>query len=141
MLDRISDSRTRLFDALSTLLESGRVDKYVPKQIVSPAVWIERHSWSQSRENGAAMIAVAWRIVIATDSDSDQEWLDTMSAKVHDAAVRARFRPLFAEHQTIDIGGMTTVALIVTVDDQIAAATLCPPEAPPVQQWKRKVPA
>ena len=31
------------------------------------------------------MITLAWRIVIATDADDDQAWLDILSAKVHDA--------------------------------------------------------
>lgn len=138
MLDRITESRSRLFAALSTLLEAGRVDKYVPKQVVSPCIWIERHSWSQTREQNASLIALSWRIVVATDATDDQEWLDVLSAKVHDAVMRARFRPLFADHQSVDIGGTNTTVLVVTVDEQIAATTLCLPDQPTPEPITRK---
>lgn len=138
MNDRITDSRARLYGALAALLEEGRVSKYVPKQVVSPCIWIERHSWSQTREQNAAMIALSWRIVVATDADADQEWLDILSAKVHDAVIRAKFRPLFADHQSIDIGTGNTTVLVVTVDEQIAATTLCPPDQPTPEPITRK---
>lgn len=138
MLDRITDSRARLFAALSGLLDPGRVSKYVPAQVVSPCIWIERHSWSQTREQNASLIALTWRIVVATDADADQEWLDILSAKVHDAVVRAKFRPLFADHQSIDIGGTNTTALVVTVDEMIAATTLCVPDQPTPEPISRK---
>lgn len=76
------------------------------------------------------MIRVAWRIVAAVDGDDDQAKLDVLSAKVHDVAVRAKFRPLFADFQTIDAGGTSTTALVVTVDEQVATTTLCPPPQP-----------
>jgi hypothetical protein len=139
MNDRISDSRTRLYGALTPLLDDGRVSKYVPAQVVSPCIWIERHSWSQTREQNAAMINLSWRIVVATDAADDQEWLDVLSAKVHDAAVRAHFRPLFADHQSIDIGGVNTTALVVTVDEQIAVSTLCLPDQPTPEPLNRKL--
>jgi hypothetical protein len=138
MLDRITDSRARLFAALAGLLDPGRVSKYVPAQVVSPCIWIERHSWSQTREQNANLIALTWRIVVATDADADQEWLDILSAKVHDAVVRAKFRPLFADHQSIDIGGTNTTALVVTVDEMIAATTLCIPDQPTPEPISRK---
>ena len=141
MTDRITDSRARLFAALSPLLDAGRVSKYVPKSVASPCIWIERHSWSQTREQNATMVALSWRIVVCVDGDDDQAQLDTLSASVHDAVIRAKFRPLFADHQAIDIGGMSTTALIVTVDELVAAATFCLPEAPPIAAWKKKVPA
>jgi hypothetical protein len=138
MLDRITESRARLFAALAGLLDAGRVSKYVPAQVVSPCIWIERHSWSQTREQNANLIALSWRIVVATDADADQEWLDILSAKVHDAVVRAKFRPLFADHQSIDIGGTNTTALVVTVDEMIAATTLCIPDQPTPEPISRK---
>ena len=140
MNDRISESRTRLFDAIKVLLDEGRVSKYIPQQVVSPCIWIERHSWSQTREQNANMIALSWRIVVATDALDDQAWLDVLSAKVHDAIVRAKFRPLFADHQSIDIGGSNTTALVVTVDEMVVATTLCLPDAPtpePITTRKR----
>lgn len=130
MNDRITDSRARLFDALVPLLPAGRVSKYVPKSVVSPCLWIERHSWSTTTEANVPMIRVAWRIVAAVDGDDDQAKLDVLSAKVHDVAVRAKFRPLFADFQTIDAGGTSTTALVVTVDEQVATTTLCPPPQP-----------
>jgi len=135
MADRISDSRARLAGALGPLLPPGRVSQYVPKQVVSPTIWIERHSWSTSNVNGASVIALSWRIVAATDSDDDQAVLDEMSSLIYDAAVRARFRPLFADFTSIDIGGVNTTALVVTVEENIAYATLCfPPQATPKKE-------
>jgi hypothetical protein len=139
MFDRISDSRSRLHGALSGLLEAGRVSKYIPGQVVSPCIWVERHSWSQTREQNTAMIALQWRIVVATDSADDQAWLDEMSAKVHDAVMVARFRPLFADHQSFDIGGTNTTALVVTVDEMIAVSTLCLPDTPAQQPINRRL--
>lgn len=133
VIDRISESRTRLFDALAPLLAPGRVSKYVPKQVVTPTIWIERHSWNPTNEGRTTLISVQWRIVISTDSDDEQALLDTLSATVHDAIVRARFRPSLAQHQPIDIGGVSTTALVVTVEDIVTASTLCyPPEPVPV---------
>jgi hypothetical protein len=139
MNDRITESRARLYGALVALLEEGHVSKYVPKQVVSPCIWIERHTWSQTREQNAAMITLAWRIVVATDADDDQEWLDVLSAKVHDAAVRAKFRPLTAGHQSIDIGTGPTTVLVITVDESIAVSTLCLPDQPTPEPIDRKL--
>ena len=135
MADRITDSRARLAGALVPLLPQGRVSQYVPKQVVSPTIWVERHSWSTTNVNGAQMVALNWRIVAASDSDDDQAVLDEMSSLIHDAVVRARFRPLFADFSLIDIGGMSTTALVVTVEENIAATTLClPPQATPKKE-------
>ena len=60
-------------------------------------------------------------------TDDDQAVLDALSAKVYDSIVRARFRPLFADHQTIDIGTAVTTALVVTVDEMIVATTALSP--------------
>ena len=135
MSDRITASRSRLAAALSPLLPPGRVQQYVPKQVVSPTIWIERHSWSTTNVNGAPMVALNWRIVAASDSDDDQAVLDEMSSLIYDAATRARFRPLFADFTLIDIGGMSTTALVVTVEENIAAVTMClPPQATPIKK-------
>lgn len=135
MSDRITDSRERLHQALTPLLPPGRVSKYVPTQVVTPAIWIERHSWSPTREGSADLISLAWRIVVATDADKEQAQLDELSAAVHDAVVLARFRADFADHQPIDVGGTTITALIVTVADRIIPTTLCPAPAPvPVER-------
>ena len=139
MNDRITDSRARLYAALAPLLEEGRVSKFVPKQVVSPCIWIERHTWSQTREQNAPVISLSWRIVVATDADDDQEWLDILSAKVHDAVVRARFRPLTAGHQSIDIGATATTVLVITVDETIAVTTLCLPDQPTPEPIDRKL--
>jgi hypothetical protein len=139
MTDRISDSRTRLFDALTPLLPAGRVSKYVPKSVVSPCLWIERHSWNTTRESNVQVVAVSWRIVVCVDGDDDQSQLDVLSAQVYDVVVRARFRPLFADFQFVDTGGTTTTALVVTVDEAVAATTLCLPEPPVVTPIARKV--
>jgi len=135
MADRITESRARLTAALVQLLPPGRVQQYVPKQVVSPTIWIERHSWATTNVNGATVVALSWRIVAATDSDDDQAVLDEMSSLIYDAATRARFRPLFADFTSIDIGGMSTTALVVTVEENIAATTLClPPQATPKKE-------
>ena len=84
-------------------------------------MWIERHSWSTTNDNGARVVALTWRIVAAVDSDDDEAVLDELSSLIYDAATRARFRPQFADFRSIDIGGMTTTALVVTVDDTVAA--------------------
>lgn len=133
MADRITDSRARLFAALVPLLPAGRVSKYVPKQVVSPCIWIERHSWASTREQNVAVVALSWRIVVATDADGDQAQLDVLSSKVYDVATRARFRPLFADFQNVDVGGASTTALVVTVDEAVAATTFCPPPLPVVE--------
>lgn len=129
--DRISDSRKRLYDALVPLLPAGRVSRYVPDSIVSPCIWIERHSWSIGREGSVNLVNVSWRVAVLTDATDDQAYLDELSANVHDATVRARFRPISANHQSIDIGGVDATALLVVVDDPIAYATLCYPASPP----------
>jgi hypothetical protein len=131
MSDRITDSRRRLYDALVPLLPAGRVSRYVPPSVVSPCIWIERHSWSIGREGAANVINVSWRIAVLTDALDGQAYLDELSANVHDATVRARFRPLQASHSSVDIGGMDQVALVVIVADLVAASTLCLPDAPP----------
>jgi hypothetical protein len=141
MNDRITESRSRLYDALAPLLPDGRVSKYVPKSIASPCMWIERHSWSTTRESNVAVIALAWRIVVAVDGDDDQAKLDALSSTVYDTVIRARFRPLYADFQSVDIGGTSTVALVVTVDETVAASTLCLPDQPVVTPLARKVPA
>jgi hypothetical protein len=142
MSDRITESRSRLFDALVPLLPVGRVSKYVPKSVVSPCIWIERHSWSTTRESNVAVVSVTWRIVVCVDGDDDQAQLDVLSSTVHDTIIRAKFRPLFADFQPIDTGGTSTTALVVTVEETVAATTLCLPEAPPVvTPIARKVPA
>lgn len=128
MADRISDSRSRLFAALTPLLPAERVSKYVPRQVVSPTIWIERHSWSTTREQNVAMVALSWRIVAASDANDDQAKLDELSSRIYDVVTRARFRPLFADFQPVDIGGTSTTALVVTVDEMVAAVTLCLPE-------------
>lgn len=130
MADRITDSRERLYLALAPLLPPGRVSKYVPASVATPTMWIERHSWAPTREGSANLIAVSWRIVISTDAEKEQALLDELSAKVYDSVIRARFRAQFAEHQPIDIGGMSITALVVTVDDPIVSSTLCLPPAP-----------
>jgi len=130
MADRISQSRTRLFDALVPLLPAGRVSKYVPTQVVSPTIWIERHSWTTTNEQGAQVAVVTWRIVAASDADDDQAVLDELSAQIFDVALRARFRPRFADFTVLDIGGTSTSALVVTVDEAVAASTLCLPPNP-----------
>lgn len=128
--DRITDSRARLHSALLPLLPSGRVSKYVPANVATPTIWIERHQWAPTREGSANIIAVSWRIVVAVDAQEEQALLDELSAQVHDAIVRAKFRPQFAEHQPIDIGGVSTTALVVSVDDPIISSTLCLPPLP-----------
>lgn len=135
MLDRITDSRARLFAALQPLMDDGRVRQYVPAQVVSPCVWIERHAWQQRAEGRAFVVVASWSVVILHDGETEeaQAWTDEMSAKVHDAALRAGFRPQTARHQTVDVGGTTTTGLVVTVDDVLAASTLCPPAPPPIQ--------
>ena len=130
MADRISDSRQKLYAALAPLMPEGRVSKYVPAQVVSPTIWIERHSWARSSQGAAQMIALSWRIVVATDADDDQARLDELSSLIHDTVIRAGFRPLFADFQSIDIGGANTTALVVTVEQQIAYQTLCLPIQP-----------
>jgi hypothetical protein len=135
MADKITDSRARLAGALASLLPLGRVSQYVPKQVVAPTIWIERHSWSSTNVNGAAVVALNWRIVAATDSDDDQAVLDELSSQIYDAVVRARFRPLFADFTVLDIGGVSTTALVVTVEENIAAVTMClPPQATPIKK-------
>ena len=130
MTDRISSSRQDLYAALQPLMPDGRVSKYVPKQVVSPTIWIERHSWSQTNVSGVSMVALSWRIVAATDSDDDQSVLDELSSAIHDVVIRAGFRPQFADFQPLDIGGVNTTALVVTVLTEIAASTLCLPDPP-----------
>lgn len=129
-MDRISDSRSRLYAALIPLLPSGRVAKYVPANVVTPCIWIERHSWSTTREQNVAMIALSWRVVAATDAIDDQAQLDELSSQIYDVVTRARFRPLFADFQPVDVGGTVTTALVVTVDEMVAASTLCLPAEP-----------
>jgi len=130
MADRISDSRTKLFDALTPLLPPGRVSKYVPKSVVSPTIWVERHSWAATREQGAQVVIVSWRIVAASDADDDQAKLDELSAQIFDVVTRAHFRPLFADFTVVDVGGASTSALVVTVEQTVAATTLCLPPDP-----------
>lgn len=130
MADKITDSRLRLWAALVPLLPDGRVSQYVPNSVVSPCIWIERHSWSATSEQGANVIALSWRIVAATDADDAQQRLDELSAQIHDVVVRARFRPRFADATVIDIGGVSTTGLAVTVEEMIAATTLCLPDLP-----------
>lgn len=140
MNDRITDSRLRLFNALKPLLDDGRVSRYVPAQVVSPCVWIERHTWTPRTEGRATVITLTWTIYVCTDADTDeaQAFTDTMSATVHDAAVRAGFRPTSARHQSVDIGGVTTTALVVTVDDAVSVNTLCVPDLPPITPITRE---
>jgi hypothetical protein len=130
-----------LHAALVPLLDDGRVSKYVPKSVVSPCMWIERHSWNTSRESNVAVVAVSWRVVVCVDGDDDQAQLDLLSAQVYDRVVRSRFRPLFADFQPVDVGGTSTTALVVTVDEFVAATTLCYPEPPVVTPLDRKVSA
>lgn len=129
-MDRITESRTRLWTALAPLLPAGRVSLYVPKQVVSPTIWIERHAWNTTSEGGAPVVALAWKVIAATDSDDSQAVLDELSAKIYDTIVRARFRPRFADATVIDIGGVSTTGLAVTCEEMIAYSTMCYPEQP-----------
>lgn len=141
MNDRITDSRARLHAALVPLLPDGRVHRYVPAQVVSPCVWIERHTWSPRNEGRATVIIVTWTIYALTDADTDegQAFTDSISAKLYDATLLNGFRPTSARHTSIDVGtgSPTTTALVVTVDDPVAAYGMCPPEPPTPQPITR----
>lgn len=134
MNDRITDSRARLHAALVPLLDEGRVHKYVPPSVVSPCIWIDRHTWSTRSEGRAVVAVVTWSVMVLTDADNDeaQAFMDVLSARVHDAALRDGFRPTSARPQLVDVGGATTTALVVTVDDPLSVSTLCPPALPPL---------
>lgn len=137
MTSRLSDARSGLYSALSTVFSTpvdgytfdGRVDPYPASQPAAPCVWIEQPAGAENivGELGTALIDVATFPVAVVYDGSDRaqvSGLDELVARVWDAA-RTVGHPQRFEPRPLDVGGPTLRATFVDVDMTIAALTLC----------------
>lgn len=131
MTDAITASRTDLFDAIKGCVPAGRAHKFVPKQIATPCLWLERPRLLTRTEGRATTVIVTtWGIMLAADGEDvgQQSALDGLLAEVWDAAEAAtNAHPIAAYAQPIDIGGPTVTAMRIDVDMTISARSLCGP--------------
>lgn len=136
-MNRLASARTELFDVLTTVLP-GRVAP-VPsagKPYVAPYVWIDQPRLQRATIGTATRVVVAtFPIWVAYDGAVKAQvvGLDDLVSSVWDACMNVpAATPLDAEPTTVDIGGGTLRATVVSVDVVLGALTLCLPAMQPV---------
>jgi hypothetical protein len=122
----------RLVDGCSALVGATHVHRWVPTQLVTPAVWIGSPALTQRDVGnpGVVLTIVSFPVYASTDGvPPSQAWLlDELIAAVWDASLGPLAEPIDASPQPVDVGGGTLRASLIEVDVTVAARTLCTPD-------------
>lgn len=128
--DMVSRARDNLFKGIVGIMPEGRVHRVVPKQVVSPCMWIERPRLFPRYQGKTRITVAALSIAIVVDGDdkAQQDELDNIVAQTWDAAESVPYcTPFNALARPIDIGGPIATAMFVDTETIITARTLCQP--------------
>lgn len=130
--DKLSAARALLHGALADLMtamgwDPRRASLFVPRQLVTPAGWIETPTVAQAPAPSAA--AATFQVFVALDGNvaAQVQAQDALLSRGWDA-----FRALdqttvqTAGPGEVDVGGTVARGVVFTVQVRILARTLCP---------------
>lgn len=127
MTSKVSDARTRLYDALTAALVDmpWRAHLYPPVQLSAPCVYIG----PVEQRTEPPLILLRFPVVAVFDgADRRQvEQADDTSALISDAVFAARGVPLESRAIRLDVGGPTLRAVEYQAELAVQSMTLCPP--------------
>ena len=128
MTDRtaVAQARTDLHDVLKDVTPSTwRIHRTSPAQIAAPCVFIDSPSISTSQPG---LISVIFPVVMITDGTitAQLEQLDDLLSAVWTAASKVG-SPTNSNPASLDVGGPSLRAQVLSVEIVIAASTMCAP--------------
>lgn len=122
----VAQARSDLHTALMTVTPSGwRVHRTSPPQITAPCVFIDSPSISTQ---STGIIAVSFPVVMITDGTvtAQLEQLDDLLSAVWTAATKVG-TPANSSPASLDVGGPSLRAQVLSVEIVMAAITMCAP--------------
>jgi hypothetical protein len=122
----VAQARTDLYEALRTVTPSTwRIHRTSPPQIVAPCVFPDSPSIT-TQSNG--LIAVSFPVVMITDGTvtAQLEQLDDLLSAVWTAASKIGV-PTNSSPASLDVGGPSLRAQVLSVEIAMTASTMCSP--------------
>jgi hypothetical protein len=122
----VADARAELYEALQTVTSSTwRVHQYAPATIAAPVIFIDSPSIGTPTPG---LVSVTFPVVMVVDGSvrAQLEQLDELLARVWTAAERVGV-VRNSNPASLDVGGPSLRAQVITVENTVAAVTMCPP--------------
>lgn len=138
----LHDARDALAGALRDLFaELGwgaeRVDRWPPRQPVSPAAWPDVPTLSRQPDpSGTEAVVATWPLVVTVDGEEQAQvqqqdlllsrgW-DLLAAVTLPGQARVRFRVQTVGPAEVDVGGAVVRGVVFSVQVRLLVRTLCP---------------